>query len=199
MPRRFAPGHGPGLSVGGVSLVPLKTGAPAAPRPDDTVDLLLDCHQRLRLFTTLAVQLAEQPSALPGEVREVTGKVHRYFTVALPLHEEDEERSLFPRLLVRAPELAATVARLREDHEAHAVRVGALVALCQELQTWPERFVSLRGDLNAAAWALEETWRVHLTLEETELFPALRTALSAADRAAIREEMKARRARLPPK
>ena len=114
-------------------------------------------------------------------------------------HEEDEERSLFPRLLVRAPELAATVARLREEHEAHAVRVGALVALCQELQTWPERFVSLRGDLNAAAWALEETWRVHLTLEETELFPALRTALSAADQAAIREEMKARRARLPPK
>jgi iron-sulfur cluster repair protein YtfE (RIC family) len=182
-----------------VSLVPLKTSEPTGQRSDDPVDLLIDCHQRLRLFTTLAVQLAAQPAARPSEVSEVAGKVHRYFTVALPLHEEDEEQSVFPRLLEAAPELASTVARLREAHEAHAVRVGALVALCQELHTWPERFSSLRVDLNEAAWALEEIWRVHLTLEEAELFPALRTALTAEETSAIRDEMRARRARLPPR
>lgn len=182
-----------------MSLVPLKTAEPVTPRSDDPIDLLLDCHQRLRLFTTLAVQLAAQPAAHPAEVRDVAGKVHRYFTVALPLHEEDEERSLFPRLLARVPALAATVARLHEDHEAHAVRVGALVALCQELNTWPERFGVLRADLNEAAWALEEIWRVHLTLEETEIFPALRSALTAEERSAIRDEMRARRAQLPPR
>jgi len=179
-----------------VTLVPLQTGAPL-PRSEDVPDVLVDCHQRMRQFTALAAELAARPDTPPNEVREVAGKVHRYFTVALPLHEEDEERSLFPRLLAGAPELTEAIAALREDHIAHAERVGALLAVCRELEAAPERSGALREVLASAAQALAETWRVHLTAEERDIFPAVRTVLSAAERASIREEMRERRAGLP--
>ena len=157
----------------------------------------MDCHLRLRQVTTLALQLAARPTASPDEVREVADKVRRYFTLVLPLHEEDEEASLFPRLLLRAPELAATVSTLRADHSAHDLRVGALVAVGLALKTSPERFPQVREVLGTAAEALSEAWSVHLAIEERDLFPAVRTALSEVERAAIREEMRARRAHLP--
>jgi hemerythrin-like domain-containing protein len=180
-----------------VALVPGETGAAPPPRSDEVPDVLVDCHLRLRHFTGLAVELAAQQRPAPGQVREVATQVHRYFTVALPLHEEDEERSLFPRLLARVPTLAQTIRALREAHEVHAVRVGALVALCHELQTWPERFPALREEVAKAAAVLAETWQVHFTTEESELFPPAKTMLTTEDRGAIREEMRARRARLP--
>jgi hemerythrin-like domain-containing protein len=180
-----------------VTLVPLQTGASPSPRSEDVPDVLVDCHQRMRQFTALAAELAARPAASPDEVREVTAKVHRYFTVALPLHEEDEEASLFPRLLKRAPELGPKIASLREDHAAHADRVGRLLAVCAELQAAPEYSDALREALGSAAEALAEVWRVHLAAEEQDVFPSVRTALSAEDRKSIREEMRERRARLP--
>ncbi len=178
-----------------MTLVPPECGALAHRRSEDVPDVLVDCHLRLRQMTALAAKLATHPSAPPEEVREVTGKVHRYFTVALPLHEEDEETSLFPRLLARAPELAPTIAALREDHAAHALRVSALLDVCLALRASPERASRLGGALGAAAQALGDAFTVHLAAEERDLFPAV-TALSAEERAAIREEMQARRAHL---
>jgi hemerythrin-like domain-containing protein len=159
--------------------------------------LLVDCHQRMRQFTALAAELAARPTAPPDDVREVTSKVHRYFTVALPLHEEDEEASLFPRLLKRAPELGPRIAALRDDHAAHAEHVGRLLAVCEQLQMAPEHSDALRQALGHAAEALAEIWRVHLAVEERDVFPSVRTALTEEDRRAIREEMRERRARLP--
>ena len=179
-----------------MTLVPLQFGA-SKPRSEDVPDVLVDCHQRMRQFTTLAAELAARPSVPPEEVREVAAQIHRYFTVALPLHEEDEERSLFPRLLARARELAPTIASLREDHAAHAERVAALLSVCGELKSAPERADALRGALGRAAQALADAWSLHLTAEEQDVFPAVRTVLSAEDRDAIRREMKERRARLP--
>jgi hemerythrin-like domain-containing protein len=180
-----------------MTLVPLKTGASPSPRSEDVPEVLVDCHQRMRQFTALAVELAAHRAATADEVREVAAKVHRYFTIALPLHEEDEEASVFPRLLVHAPQLGPCIASLREDHAAHAQHVARLLAVCEQLQAAPERADELRVSLGEEARALSDAWRVHLAAEEGDVFPALRTALSADDRKAIREEMKERRARLP--
>jgi len=176
---------------------PVQAGAPPHPRSEDVPDVLVDCHSRMRQVTTLAAELAARSDAPLEEVREVAAKVHRYFTVALPLHEEDEETSLFPRLLARAPQHAATVAALRQDHEAHALRVKRLLAVCLGLKASKDRSPELLGELAAAARALAEAWSVHLTAEERDLFPAVRTVLNAEERAAIQEEMRARRAQLP--
>jgi hemerythrin-like domain-containing protein len=180
-----------------MTLVPLQTGAPRSPRSEDVPEVFLDCHQRMRQFTALAADLAARPTATADDVREVAAKVHRYFTIALPLHEEDEEASLFPRLLGHAPELGPRIASLREDHAAHASWVASLLAICEQLQAAPERAEALRASLARTAQALADAWRTHLAAEEQEIFPAVRTVLSAKDKADIREEMKERRARLP--
>ncbi|MGO8969377.1 MAG: hemerythrin domain-containing protein [Myxococcaceae bacterium] len=160
---------------------------------EDVLEVLLDCHQRLRQVTALAAGLTSASDA----VGTVAAKVLRYFTVALPLHEEDEEGSLFPRLLEQAPELAPTLAALRADHQLQTEQVEVLVALCQQVQSWPERTGHLVGALAAAGLALQKAWQGHLDSEERDVFPAARRVLSSEARAAIRGEMRARRARLP--
>jgi len=159
-------------------------------------EALLDCHRRLRKVTALAVALGQGPAAPAEEVRAVAAQVHKYFTVALPLHEEDEDRSLFPRLLEAAPEIAATIALLRADHQRQEPPVAALVALCGQLRGRPELASQLAGALAAAADAVVASWQDHLAIEERELFPAA-SRLPAAARTAIVEEMRARRAHLP--
>src|SRR5947209_5155592 len=71
---------------------------PARQQAPDVQILLLACHERIRHFLALAGQLCE--SAAPAaEVAAAAAAVHRYFTVALPLHALDEDESLAPRLL----------------------------------------------------------------------------------------------------
>ena len=66
-----------------------KLGKPAA--PGDAVDLLLECHQRIRAFLDLADRLGP-PGPDPAQaVADAAARVHRYFTLALPLHARDEE------------------------------------------------------------------------------------------------------------
>ena len=63
----------------------------------DLPDLLLDCHERIRHFSTLAVRLARE-DASDDERRGVAAGVARYFEQALPLHVRDEDESILPRL-----------------------------------------------------------------------------------------------------
>jgi hemerythrin-like domain-containing protein len=165
-------------------------------RSEDVPDVLVDCHVRLQKVTKRAAEVAARPDASSEDVREVAEKLCRYFTVVLPLHEEDEEASVFPRLLLRAPELAPTIAGLRLHHAAQAQKVGEVLAVCQALLTSTEADAGLRRRLSATAEALAEVWRTHLASEERDLFPSLKTALSEEERATIREEMRARREHL---
>ena len=169
---------------------------PGAPHGGDVIDALVDCHLRMRQCTRRAAELDSQPEPGPETTREVAAKIHRYFTVALPLHEEDEEGSLFPRLLERMPQLRQRLAAFRRDHEALNDGVAGIVAASLEVKSGPGDAAAV-GRLASAARALEDVWQSHLSAEEGELFPAARQALSAEDRAAIRQEMDARRARLP--
>jgi hemerythrin-like domain-containing protein len=180
-----------------VTAVPPRGGAAPRARSEDVVEALIDCHTRLRKITTLAGELATRFNTSTEEVADVVAKVHCYFTVALPLHEEDEERSLFPRLVAHAPELAAVIAGLRTDHDAHARHVGALLELCLVLKTAPERWLELRDALGTEARAVAEAFGVHLDAEECHLFPRVKPALQAEELSCIREEMRARRAGLP--
>jgi len=175
--------------------LPAKDGAQSA-KSAQVPEALVDCHQRLRAVTTLATALGTRDDAQDEEVREVATKVHRYFTVALPLHEQDEDRSLFPRLLQHSPGLAPTIALLRADHQRQALVVAALVALCEQLLGPPGPAGPRAGALAAAAEAVSQSWKDHLAIEERELFPQAHQ-LSSAARAAIAEEMRERRAHLP--
>ena len=149
--------------------------------------LLLDCHERIRRFTGIALRLAdEEPAA--NEVREAVEAVHRYFTIALPLHEADEELSLLPRLGSVADALADMV---REHREADALLREELVPRWTRLIATPDDR-ALRLATADPAQRLSALMQRHLELEEQSIFPAL-DELTEEVCAAMVAEMRGRR------
>src|SRR5208337_402945 len=78
----------------GISLKPAKD----AQAPASAVEILLGCHTRIRHFIQLSRTLAGAEGVAPREIAEAATAIFRYFKAALPLHEADENESLFPRL-----------------------------------------------------------------------------------------------------
>ena len=99
----------------------------------DVVDLLLECHTRIRLFTALAARLGGARGVSHGEIQDTAFRVRRYFSEALPLHVADEEDSIFPRLAGEDQnlELQAALNRMKQEHTAHEPLICSLVATCR--------------------------------------------------------------------
>lgn len=164
---------------------------------DDPLGLLTDCHRRIERFLEQALRVAEQVQGGPlreGQHGALAGSL-RYFREAAPLHTQDEEQSLFPRLRAseRCRPLLERVESLEVDHrradEAHAevdrlgrrwLSEGALSA--EEVG----RLVNLlRG--------LRETYRAHIATEDQEVLPAAGELLDPGSLAEVGREMARRR------
>ncbi len=167
--------------------------APAIER--DAVDMLLACHQRIRNFTSIAVRLAEIEGAGAEEIANAAEAVHRYYTIALPLHEADENESVYPRLRVvlSRDDDAKALELMIEQHGPIDELVAKLVPLWNQLRTRPAMLARLQAELRDHAARLLQRWQEHLSLEEEIVFPLIRKSLSGNDLAAIRREMKLRR------
>jgi iron-sulfur cluster repair protein YtfE (RIC family) len=163
-----------------------------AAAPEDAVGLLLDCHDRIRTFLSLARRVAEASSA-DRDVPEAAARVARYFREALPLHARDEEESILPRLNGADPEVDAALLRMEREHETHGPPLAALIAACDALAAGPSRLPELAPELSAATAALDAHFVVHLRREEDVIFPAMRRLLTPADDAEIVRELRARR------
>jgi hemerythrin-like domain-containing protein len=120
---------------------------------------------------------------------EVISSVIAYFERSVNRHEEDEERSLFPRLLV-LESIAPTITRLRQEHDLHRREVDELrEAIARDggdeiAQAMPQLVESLRVSYDR-----------HIACEEREVFPAARRFLQPSALQAILTEMEARRGR----
>jgi hemerythrin-like domain-containing protein len=176
--------------------IQIKT-APAEPNPaeETAVDALLGCHDRIRYFTELSQKLAEAVGQPSADVASVAEKIHRYFTVALPLHEADENVSLDPRLRAAAPEervQQASAEMVRQHKDINEV-LQQLIPMWATLRKHPEGLADLAPALRDRANRLNELFVGHLSLEEETVFPAMREFLSQDDMDAIRAEMKERR------
>lgn len=66
--------------------------------PEDLVDLLGECHERIRRFVAMARQAGSRQGVPADQIAQACIHVERYFTQALPLHVADEEQSIEPRL-----------------------------------------------------------------------------------------------------
>jgi hemerythrin-like domain-containing protein len=159
----------------------------------DAVDLLLDCHARIRHFIAIARRLSEAGAAPPEEIRDAAAAVHRYLSTALPLHKRDEEDSLVPRLRGLDPALDGALDEMAHEHEAHRDPVGRMVDLCAMLHDEPTRREALAGALFRAVSDLERHFTPHLDREEAVIFPAIRRLLLPEMNAAIVAELRARR------
>jgi hemerythrin-like domain-containing protein len=168
-----------------------KIGKPAA--AEDAVALLLECHERIRAFLALARRIAEATGGELDEVRQAAARVSRYFTQALPLHAEDEERSIRPRLAGRDPAVDAELETMIREHAEHERPLRQLVDGCDALEREPARHGELAGSIGAAAAELERHFAAHLRREEEVIFPAVRRFLDATADAEVVKEIRARR------
>lgn len=156
----------------------------------DLVELLLECHTRIRTFTQLAVAVAEHDAPTEAEVLDACQRYERYFTQALPLHVQDEELSLQPRLAGIGRDLDDALAEMQRQHETHGPILAELHAATRALVAAPSES---RERVGSAASKLAAEFDAHLALEERIVFPAIRTWLPARVQEQLMAEFRARR------
>jgi hemerythrin-like domain-containing protein len=154
---------------------------------EEVVDLLAECHGRIRRFLVMARALLDAPPGTPqAEIAATAGQIARYFTSGFRLHVEDEEVEIAPRI-------ARDAARqLRLEHDAHVHDLAELIACCARLVRHPEQLATIASAMQPTIARLAVTLEAHLEFEERVVFPAIR-ALAPEQRDAIRRAMRARR------
>lgn len=169
--------------------------SPAVVREPDTVDLLLECHERIRRFTRVALWLAHAEDAPAAAVEETARSVLRYFTEALPRHAADEDESVMPRLLaLPLPDGSRTAVRLMShQHPALEEVLAGLAPAWGAIAADPGALPSYAEEMRRATDRLQGMWAIHLSLEENTVFPLMREHLSPRTLEDIRAEMRARR------
>lgn len=159
----------------------------------DVVDLLLECHARMRTFAALARKVALEKEGPPAEVQDAAARIARYFSEALPLHVQDEERTLLPRLKGLDKELDIALSHMAAEHHAHETNLGRLVEICRDVAADPARLATHRGELRYVSGAVEAGLAAHMRDEEAIVFPAVRARLSEEARAVCLAELRGRR------
>ncbi len=162
---------------------------------EDVVELLLECHERIRKFLKMARDLAHAENPNSDEVRNVAAQIARYFGEALPLHVADEQEQILPRIASWSPDIDRALAAMTDDHAAHVAWVDRLTAICNSLVRQPGELPRVRAELRQIADHLSADMGRHLELEERVVFPALRR-LSADQKTELLDSMRERRARV---
>lgn len=166
------------------------------PADPDALDLMLECHERIRRFADMAVAVAEapsSPSAAAVDRAQAAERVARYFGEALPLHVADEDDGLWPRLRGRDPAVDQALVRMHREHGEHRAPLARLVADCRSLATGEGLSAERSQAFSTLAQRLRADFHAHLALEESVIFPAARRELSRDELLALRAEIRARR------
>jgi len=166
--------------------------------PGDAVDLLLECHERIRSFLALSRRIAEAGPAEVAAVPEAAARVRRYFTQALPLHARDEEDSILPRLRGLDSAVDEALEEMTREHAEHESPLAELVGACEELARDPGRHAALAPIVGRATAELERHFAAHLEREEKIIFPAMRRLLDRSVDERIVREIRARRGVVEP-
>ncbi|SDE25954.1 Hemerythrin HHE cation binding domain-containing protein [Belnapia rosea] len=152
---------------------------------DDPVAFLSAEHARQTVLLGHLERVACAP--LGRAARGLAAMLLGWLTAELPIHIEDEERSLYPRLAAHDASgvLPTLQARHREDRNA----VGAVLAglRCVAAGEEPD------GDFTAAALAFVSGHRRHLALEEEAVTPLAHRVLAPEALSALADEMARRR------
>src|SRR5690606_36498562 len=106
-------------------------------RSEDLVGLLLECHERIRRFSTMALEVGRRRHLPAAEVLEAARRRERYVRVALPLHVADEEVSVEPRLDGLDAAVDAALETMEEQHRAHEPLLRELLEALVAVQEAP--------------------------------------------------------------
>jgi len=177
--------------------MPVQIGAKAHPFSDPT-GLLSDCHRRIEMFLGALEGVAsviDRP--LTEETRAALESGLRYFREAAPKHTADEEESLFPRMRRnRDPNVEAAIKRLEPLERDHLLAAS----LHAEMEELGQRYFAVGSlestgvdEFRKAIVSLVSLYKQHISIEDDLVFPLAKRLLSVADKAAIADEMAARR------
>jgi len=182
-------------------------GAPPEHTLDQPIGLLGDCHRRIERFLDTLIRVTEVigSGTLTPEARNALETALQYFRDAGPMHTEDEEESLFPRLramaggagesAAKAAHAMSIVERLQADHEKADKRHLAIDAIGKrwlEAGTLPpDEVQQLQSELRD----LRQFYTAHLAAEDDELFPLSESLLPQTQLDEMGREMAARRAK----
>lgn len=151
-------------------------------------EMLLACHERVQRSLDLLQRLQAHVSThgADAQAREAATDVLRYFDIAGPLHHQDEERHVLPRL--RAAGQGELAQRLASDHAEMTRQWAALRLPLADLAAGRTAALSAQA---CAAYA--QLYAAHMAAEEAEAFPCAAEGLSEGERAGMGAEMAARR------
>lgn len=164
------------------SSIPDTAPATGADHPGEGMALrtLLHEHAALKaMLQSLRMMLERGPGDAPERFFDVL-RAMLFYIDEFPdrQHHPKESDLLFPRLVRLAPELLPVIDRLEREH----VRGEVLLRNLQHaLLAWEMLGDSRREAFARAALAYADFYTEHMRLEETEVLPAARRLLSAAD------------------
>lgn len=157
---------------------------------DDPLAMLSACHLRIRkqLATLARLERHLPEHGHDDDARAAARAILRYFDTAAVHHHEDEESSLLPRLVGRVPEARVLSERLLREHGELADRWRRLRPLLSGIAAGRRAVLPPK-----LVHEIATAYHAHIEIEESELIPLARKALSADEIATIGREMAGRR------
>lgn len=153
------------------------------------------CHERVLRSCALLKRLQAhiEEHGVDDAAAQSATSVLRYFNEAAPLHHQDEEEDLFPRVLQRLTgeghdTVAQAIDQLRTEH---TVIDADWATLKPKLQAIAQGETAVLERAHVAAYV--DRYSQHIALEETVLAPAMELTFNAAIWKAIGRAMAARR------
>ena len=160
-------------------------------RQRDVVEVLLDAHIEARQMVSMAECLASGSATCAS--KETATTIADHVEWLLPMHWDDEERSLAPRLLGRHRVVDDALSKMKLQHVALEAPLARLKLICTTLSRDISRLHALRFELAAAAKDLKDRLAEHHALEESIVFPARKRLLYVDELESIQREMRERR------
>lgn len=161
--------------------------------------LLTDCHRRIERFLNvlLTISRGAKGNKLDSEQRQAFDLALRYFRDRAPLHTDDEEQSLFPRMREKrnsANEKDLTL--LDQLHAEHSSASRCHDQMNELGRKWLDDGQLSYHEASTLLNLLEdliEIYAEHISIEEQKVFPLAATLLDITDLDAIAVEMANRR------
>lgn len=173
---------------------------PQMPDFTNPIGLLVHCHERIENQLTILERagdlILKHDSSLPTVFTAVDGAC-AHFRIAGVKHTEDEELSLFPRLLDRggalAEEAISAVAELQAQHRGAESLHAELDRLVDILPRDRPIDTNYADRFNQLVAELLTIYRPHILRENEFVFPIARDILQPVEIQALGEEMRERR------
>ncbi len=162
---------------------------------DSPLAMLLECHGWIRRFLRDAWKLSEADSSDLVAVQYAATQVLNFFLTVMPVHIEEEQETVLPRLTGLSASLDKALAHMVQDHEERDVTLQEVIGYCHILSRHPESLEKFRESFRRCTRHLTVDLESHLMAEERDIFPNIE-ALPHAEQSAMAAEMRRRRATL---